>query len=57
MKNVLRKIKDSHFYAYWCGFYERTRYYDGFGRTHATDQSWNEAYDAGANLSDKLLDA
>ena len=57
MKNVLRKIKDSYFYAYWCGFYERTRYYDGFGRTHATDQSWNEAYDAGANLSDKLLDA
>lgn len=47
-------FKDSLAFAYVQGFYERFRYHDGFGRTHATNQDWNSAYDKGANLSDKM---
>lgn len=54
MNNIRRRIKDSNVYAFIIGFIERFRFGDGFGRTHATLQDWNEAYDKGANLSDKI---
>ena len=47
-------IRETLVYAYLCGLYERLRYGDAFGRTHDTNIDWNEAYDAGANLADKL---
>lgn len=40
--------------AFLLGLWERWRWGDGFGRTHATDQGWNEAYDRGANVIDWL---
>lgn len=42
-------------FAYCCGFVERARFGDGFGRTHDTNQDWNESYDSGANLADRLM--
>lgn len=48
----MRFIRDTKAYAFFIGLYERTRFGDGFGRTHSTDQGWNVAYDRGANLSD-----
>lgn len=47
-------LRDTHIFAYWQGFWERLTLGDSFGRTHETDQDWNEAYDRGANLADKL---
>jgi hypothetical protein len=41
--------------AYLLGFWERLTLGDGYGRTHPTDQDWNEAYDRGANLADRVL--
>lgn len=52
---IMFHVRESLIYAYVVGFYERARYGDGFGRTHDTNQSWNEAYDSGANLADKLF--
>lgn len=52
MKIVKRKIKDSILFAYLQGYYERRKYGDGFGRTHEELESWNEAYDRGANMAD-----
>lgn len=46
------KYRDSHLYAFLCGFWERLRLGDAFGRTHDTDQGWNECYDRGANVAD-----
>jgi len=44
-------MKDKHLFAFWQGFFEQLR--DGCGgRTHPTDQGWNEAYDRGMNLAD-----
>lgn len=51
---IIRFIRNTHAFAYLQGFYERSALGDGFGRTHDTDQAWNEAYDRGANLSDQL---
>jgi len=40
-----------HIFAFWQGFAEHL---DGCGgRTHETDQDWNEAYDRGMNLADR----
>jgi len=50
------KYKDLHTWAWLNGFYERWNYGDGFGRSHDTDQDWNEAYDSGANASDFLTE-
>jgi len=47
-------MKNTLLFAYCQGAYERWRYGDGFGRTHPINQSWNEAYDRGANLIDWL---
>lgn len=51
---MCRYLRNTHAYAFAQGMYERLRLGDGFGRTHATDQGWNEAYDQGANLADFL---
>ena len=48
------KFRETLFFAYIIGFWERLRYGDAFGRTHETRQDWNESYDRGANLADKL---
>lgn len=45
-------IRETLTFAYLCGLYERARFGDGFGRSHATDDDWSEAYDHGANLAD-----
>lgn len=55
MKNVIFKVKETNSFAYLQGLYERIRYCDGFGRSHATNDDWNEAYDKGANLADKIM--
>lgn len=41
--------------AFVLGLYERLRWGDGFGRTHATRQDWNESYDRGANVADWIV--
>jgi hypothetical protein len=47
-------MRDTLIFAYAQGFWERLTLGDAFGRTHETNQDWNEAYDAGANLADRL---
>lgn len=54
MHRIARLIRDSHAFAYCQGFWERWRLGDAFGRTHPTDIDWSEAYDRGANLSDRI---
>jgi hypothetical protein len=51
---MIRKIRDSLAFAFLQGFWERATMGDSFGRTHPTNQDWNESYDCGANLADKL---
>lgn len=51
------KYKDLHTYAWLEGLYERWTLGDGFGRSHETDDDWNEAYDSGANMADRLRKA
>lgn len=53
--SMMRRLRNSHVYAYLQGLYERLRWVDGFGRTHETDEGWNEAYDSGANLADRIM--
>ena len=46
-----KMIRNSHLFAFLQGFFEQVR--DGCGgRTHDSDQGWNEAYDRGMNLAD-----
>ncbi len=47
-------MKNTTLFAWLQGFYERLRWGDGAGRTHATNQDWNEAYDRGMNAADWL---
>lgn len=47
-------MKDTVMFAFAQGFWERLTLGDAFGRTHETNQDWNEAYDRGANLADRL---
>lgn len=48
---MLRFIRNTLLFAFLQGFYEQLR--DGCGgRTHTTNQDWNEAYDRGMNLAD-----
>ena len=49
-------MKDTLIFAFLQGLYERLKWGDGFGRTHATNQDWNEAYDRGANLAYRIRD-
>lgn len=51
---MMKFIRNTHVFAYAQGFYERHRWGDGFGRSHATDEGWNDAYSRGANLSDQI---
>ena len=50
----MRFIRNTHLYAFAQGFYERYTLGDGFGRSHATDYDWDDAYNRGANLSDSI---
>lgn len=52
MSKLLSWWRETLLHAYLCGLYERTRWGDGFGRTHELNQDWNEAYDTGANHAD-----
>jgi len=48
----MKRIKDSRIFAFWQGVIE---HWGGCGgRTHPTNQDWNEAYDSGMNLADRL---
>jgi hypothetical protein len=47
-------MRDTVLFAYCQGFWERLTLGDAFGRTNETSQDWNEAYDSGANLADRL---
>jgi hypothetical protein len=50
---MLKFIRDTHLSAFWQGFVEHV--FDGCGgRTHPTDQDWNEAYDRGMNLAERV---
>lgn len=51
-KSILRAIRDARPYAFALGLIE---HWNGCGgRTHETIADWNEAYDSGMNLADKL---
>lgn len=50
----MKYLRNTRIFAYLQGFWERATLGDGFGRTHATSQDWNEAYDSGANVADFL---
>lgn len=54
-RSLVRKIRDSHFFAFWQGLWEHLSTNGNGGRTHKTDQGWNEAYDRGMNWADRLL--
>lgn len=45
---------NTRMYAYWLGYYETRKYGGGMGCTHPTDQDWNEAYDRGMNLAERV---
>lgn len=49
-----RYIKNTKAFAFMQGLYERLMYGDGAGRTHPTDQNWNETYDQGMNFADEV---
>ena len=49
---MLKYIRNTRVFAFVQGLWERATLGDAFGRTHATDQNWNDAYDRGANLAD-----
>lgn len=50
----MRRLRDTHIFAYWQGFFEHLRY-SGMVRSHPTDDDWNEAYDSGWNLADWVM--
>lgn len=54
-RSTLYHGRETLVYAYLIGLYERLRWGDGFGRSHATNGDWNEAYDTGANHADWLM--
>lgn len=49
------RCKETLIFAFFQGLVERFRFGDGFGRTHDFNVDWNEAYDRGANVVDKVL--
>jgi len=53
--SMMRAMRDSRPYAFLQGFYERATEGDCAGRTHDESMDWNEAYDAGMNLADRLV--
>lgn len=44
-----------HQFAFYQGFYERLAEGPDTGRTHETDQAWNEAYDRGRNEAEAVV--
>jgi hypothetical protein len=44
---MLKRFRNSGLYAFLMGFWEGA---SDFGRTHPTDQDWNERYDQGRAL-------
>jgi len=49
----MRSIRESRVFAFLQGVLEHL---DGCGgRTHESDQGWNEAYDHGMNLADRIM--
>lgn len=51
---MMYAIRETTLYAYLCGFFERLQS-DAFGRTHETNQDWNDAYDSGRELAARLF--
>jgi hypothetical protein len=51
-----RFVRNTHAFAYFQGLWEHWSTKGRGGRTHPTDQLWNEAYDTGMNHADWLLD-
>ena len=51
MKNYIMK---NYFYAFVFGFIDRLLWGDGFGYSYDSDDNWNNWFDSGANLADKL---
>lgn len=43
-----------YIHAFVLGFIDRLLWGDGFGYSHDSDDDWNEWFDSGANLADKL---
>ena len=43
-----------YIHAFVLGFIDRLLLGDGFGYSHDSDDNWNEWFDSGANLADKL---
>lgn len=51
----MKFIRNLRLFAFVQGLYERARHGDSMGRTHPTDQDWNEAYDRGRNLAERFV--
>lgn len=47
-------LRNTHLFALLQGFWEQLTTRGCGGRTHETDADWNEAYDRGMNLADRL---
>lgn len=47
-------IRNTKLFAFVQGTYETFRWGSSSGRTHPTDQGWNEAYDHGMNMGERL---
>ena len=48
------KPHDDLLFAWYQGFYERMTEGPNCGRTHETNEDWNEAYDEGMNEAEAL---
>lgn len=51
---MMKFIRNRKIFAFLQGLYETYRWGSSSGRTHPTDQSWNEWYDRGMNLAEQL---
>ena len=43
-----------YIYAFIFGFIDRLLWGDGFGYSHDKDDNWNDWFNSGANLADRL---
>lgn len=51
----MKRIRNSRLFAFLQGFFERVTSNGDVGRTHPTNQGWNEAYDRGMNLAERFV--
>lgn len=51
----MKAIRNSKIFAFCQGFYEMVASPKSFGRSHPSCSDWNEAYDRGGNLAEKIL--